>query len=153
VDVACAILGSGLTLVYVDSFGFALVLTAHGANTSIMDRVNCGGALKDRAATRLRHLTFAAALRRLADVPDLTGSRRSDGAKQVGDDGHQILHAIRRHVDNDHTERETGDVLLVLDVPIHREEDVADIAGTSQERAVLGSFTDACRGARRCTRH
>jgi len=62
-------------------------------------------------------------------VPDLAGPHRIDGLKEFNNDGQQIRHPVRWSVDHHHAEGEIGEVLLVLDVSIHRDEDIAHVAG------------------------
>jgi hypothetical protein len=60
-----------------------------------------------------------------------------NGPEHFTDKRQQIRHPVRRRVHDPYAEGEAREVLLLLDVAVHRDEDVALAAGALQEGAVL----------------
>lgn len=72
-----------------------------------------------------------------ADADDLSGPDGRDVLKHRRDERNEMRHAVGGREDEKDAEGQRGDVLLKLEILVHREEDVIVAAHALQQRAVL----------------
>lgn len=78
------------------------------------------------------------------DAAELSRPYFADGLEQLGDDGSQMLQSVRRRRQQDHAKRQCWDVLLMLNVLVHRDEHIARRRSALHQSAVLESRPASC---------
>ena len=75
----------------------------------------------------------------LTDVLDLARSNPLECREHFGYKHEEVCDAIGASTNNHHPKRKNGQILLVLELAIHRQESIRDAARPLQQSAVLGS--------------
>jgi hypothetical protein len=75
----------------------------------------------------------------LTNVLDLSRSNPLECREHFGYNRKEVCHAIGPSTNNHNPKRKNGQILLVLELAIHRHENIRDAARALQQSAVLGS--------------
>ena len=60
-----------------------------------------------------------------------------NGGQQLTHDWAEISKPIRMRIDYNHAERERGDILLIGEIAVHRDKDIADGCGAAHHLPIL----------------
>ena len=60
-----------------------------------------------------------------------------NGGQQLRHDWAEVRKPIRMRIDHNHAERERGNVLLIREIAVHRDQDIADGGGAAYQLSIL----------------